>query len=86
MSCSILVKGRNHLEACLTRNIYSKMDLGRAIAQAVNRQLPTAAAWVRARIRSCGICGEQSGTGAGFLRVLWFPLPIRIPPIASQSL
>jgi hypothetical protein len=34
---------------------------------------------------SCGICGGQSGAGAGFLRVLRFPLPIFIPPIALQS-
>jgi hypothetical protein len=27
----------------------------------------------------------QSGAGAGFLRVLRFPLPIFIPPIAPQS-
>jgi hypothetical protein len=48
---------------------------GRAIAQAVNRWFPTAAARVRARVRSCGICGGQSGTGAGFLRVPRFLLP-----------
>jgi hypothetical protein len=42
-------------------------DRGRAIAQEVSRWLPTAAARVRARIKSCGICGGQSGTGAGFL-------------------
>jgi hypothetical protein len=30
------------------------------------------------------LCG-QSGAGAGFLRVLWFPLPIFIPPISPQS-
>jgi hypothetical protein len=59
--------------------------LGRAIAQAVSRRLPTAAARVRARVRLCGICGGQSGTGAGLLRVLRFPLPIGIPPIAPQS-
>jgi hypothetical protein len=40
----------------------------------------------RGRVRSCGICGGKSGIGAGFLRVLRFPLPIRIPPIAPQSL
>jgi hypothetical protein len=34
---------------------------------------------------SCGICGGQSGAGAGFLRVLRFPLPIFIPPIPPQS-
>jgi hypothetical protein len=58
---------------------------GRVITQAVSRWFPTAAARVRARVWSCGICGEQSGAGAGFLRVLRFPLPISIPPIASQS-
>jgi hypothetical protein len=31
------------------------------------------------------ICGGQNGAGAGFLRVLRFPLPIFIPPIAPQS-
>jgi hypothetical protein len=51
---------------------------GHAIAQAVSRWLPKAAA----RVRSCGICGGQSGNGAGFLRVLRFPLPVLIPPIA----
>jgi hypothetical protein len=58
---------------------------GCAIAQAVSRWLPTAVARVRARVWSCGICGGQSGTGAGLLRVLRFPLPIFIPPIAPQS-
>jgi hypothetical protein len=59
--------------------------LGRAIAQAVSPWLPTAAARVRARVWSCGLCGGQSGTGAGFLQVLRFPLTIFIPPIAPQS-
>jgi hypothetical protein len=40
---------------------------------------------VRARVWSCVICGGQSGAGAGFLRVLRFPLPIYIPSIAPQS-
>jgi hypothetical protein len=55
---------------------------GRAVAQAVRRWLPTAAARVHVRA-SCGVCG-QSGTGAGFLRVHRFPLPI-IPPVAPSS-
>jgi hypothetical protein len=58
---------------------------GRAIAQAVSRRFPTAASRVRAHVRSCGICGGQSGTGADFLRVLQFPLPILIPPTAPHS-
>jgi hypothetical protein len=40
--------------------------IGRAIAQAVSRRLPKAAVRIRARVRSCGICGGWSGTGAGF--------------------
>jgi hypothetical protein len=51
----------------------------------VSRRLPTAAARVRAQVRSCGICGGRSGAGAGFLRVLRFLLPILIRPIAPQS-
>jgi hypothetical protein len=59
--------------------------LGRAIAQAVSRWLPTAAARVETRIWSSGIFGGQSGYGAGFLRVLRFPLPIFIPPNSPSS-
>jgi hypothetical protein len=58
----------------------SSVRAGRAIAQAVSRWLPTAAARVQSQVKSCGICGGQSGPG--FLRVLWFPLPILIPPTA----
>jgi hypothetical protein len=55
------------------------------MAQAVSHWLPTVVARVRTRVWSCGICGGQSGAGAGFLQVLQFPLPISIPPIAPQS-
>jgi hypothetical protein len=58
---------------------------GRAIAQAVMRRLPTAGALFCAQVRSCGVCGRQSGAGAGILRVLRFPLPILIPPTAPHS-
>jgi hypothetical protein len=55
----------------------------RNITLAVSRWIPTAEAQVRALLY--GICGGQSGTVAGFLRVLFFPLPI-IPPTASSSI
>jgi hypothetical protein len=59
--------------------------IGRAVAQAVSHWLPIAATRVRARVWSCGICGGQSGAGAGFFRVLRFPLPNFISPSAPQS-
>jgi hypothetical protein len=59
--------------------------MGLAITQAVRRRLPTAATRVRAQVRSCGICGGPSGSGAGYLRVLRSPLLILIPSIAPQS-
>jgi hypothetical protein len=45
----------------------------RAVAQAVSRRLPTAAARLRAQVRSCGICGGQSGTGQVFTEYFGFP-------------
>jgi hypothetical protein len=57
---------------------------GPAVAQAVSHWLPTAAA--RGRVRAaCRVCGGQSGTGAGFIRVLQFPLQIIIPPNSPSS-
>jgi hypothetical protein len=81
---------RTYTEAVLERNfrsrsIFNLEGKSRGIPQAVSRRFPTAAARVRARVRSCGICGGQSGTGAGFLRVLQFPLPVHIPPIDLQT-
>jgi hypothetical protein len=60
--------------------------LGRFLAQVVSRRLPTAAARIRAQVRSRGICGGQSDTGVGFLRVVRFRLPIRIPQSSSPSI
>jgi hypothetical protein len=64
------------------------LRLGRAIAEAVSRWLPTAAARVQSRVWSSGICGGQSGAGAGFLRVLRFPLafiPQNSPSLQSPG-
>jgi hypothetical protein len=62
-----------------------ELSVGRAIAQEVSRWLPTAATRFRTRVRSCGICCGQSGTGARFLPVIRFSLPIFIPPAAPQT-
>jgi hypothetical protein len=58
--------------------------VGRAIAEAVSRWLPTATARDQSRVWSSGICGGQSGVGAGFLRVLRFPVPF-IPSNCPSS-
>jgi hypothetical protein len=59
---------------------------GRAIAQAVSRRLPTAAARVQTRLWSCGdFVMDKSDAGAGFLRELWFPLPIYSSSASPQS-
>jgi hypothetical protein len=76
---------------CQTNAIYLKLfndlhsETGRAIAQAVSLRLPIAAARIRAQVRSCGVCGGRSDTGAGSLRVLRFPLSILTPPTAPHS-
>jgi hypothetical protein len=69
----------------ITLSSVSEGTYGRAIAQEVNCRLPTAAARVRSQLRSCGVCGGQSGIGTGFLLVLRFPLPVIIPPNAPYS-
>jgi len=40
--------------------------MGRAMAQTVSRQPPTAEARARARVSPCWICGGHIGTGTGF--------------------
>jgi hypothetical protein len=49
------------------------------------RRLPTEAVRVRHQVRSRAIYDEQSGNGAGFLRVLRFPLKALIPPNLLSS-
>jgi hypothetical protein len=49
-----------------------------ALPQEASRWLPTAAAQVQSHIKSCQVCSVESSAGAGFLRVLLFPIPIFI--------
>jgi hypothetical protein len=58
---------------------------GSALAQAVNRRLPTVAARVRVLVRSCGLCSGQSGIGTGFLRVLPFASNIYLGDVSIQQ-
>jgi hypothetical protein len=51
----------------------SPLHCGRAIARAVSCLLPTLAAWVRAQLRSCGICSGLSSTGQVFAEYFDFP-------------
>jgi hypothetical protein len=53
-----------------------RVKLGHATAQLISHQLPTVMAWVWVWVKSCVICGGQSGTGPGFLQVFQFLLPL----------
>jgi tRNA U54 and U55 pseudouridine synthase Pus10 len=63
---------------------YGTHHKGRAIAQAVSCRLHASADRIRVQVRSCGICGGQSGTWADFIQILRFPLSILIPPTAPR--
>jgi hypothetical protein len=64
--CVDLVEPRSLSWSSLNIVRCSENNNVRAIAQAISRQFHTAAARVRARVRPCGICGEQSVTEADF--------------------
>jgi hypothetical protein len=81
----VLLLKKNWPTRSFKRKLEYSLNGGRAIAQAVSRSLPIAVALVRTQVRSCGICDGQCVTGAGFLRVLRFPLPILIAPTAPHS-
>jgi MFS superfamily sulfate permease-like transporter len=63
------------LAGCFVSCMFYLRLVSRAIAQAVSRRLPTAAARVM----------DKSGAGAGFLRELRFLLQIYIPSASPKS-
>jgi hypothetical protein len=74
----------------LRKPVFSFYDLrhcefGRAIAQAVSRFVSHRGGPGSSPGLASRICGGQNGAGAGFLRVLRFPLPIFIPPNSPPS-
>jgi hypothetical protein len=64
---------RRAVRYCIKCGRKSNSYWGRAVVQAVSRRLPTTAARVRTQVSSWWIYGEQSGTGAGFPRILRLP-------------
>jgi hypothetical protein len=65
--------GTSEIRFLMCLSEYTLMDhVGRATAQTVSRRLPTGVTRVRAQVKSCGICGGQRGTAAGFLHILRF--------------
>jgi hypothetical protein len=69
-------KSRERVDTCKSAN-------GRAIAEAVSRWLPTAAAQVQSRVWSSGICGDKVAPGQVFSEYFGF-LPF-IPPNSPSS-
>jgi hypothetical protein len=65
--CYIVLLGR------LLKCYKNLIQVARAVAQAVSLWLPIAAAWVRVRVRSCGICGGQNALGRDFSVYFGFP-------------
>jgi hypothetical protein len=65
--------------------LHVHITLGRAIAQTVTHRLSTAAGRIWSQVRLCGIYGAQSGARTGSHQVLWFSLPILIPPTSQHS-
>jgi hypothetical protein len=78
---------RSYVTQGIGGSIFSYLlNEGCHLPQTVSHRLLTAAARIRTQVRSYGICGGQSGSEVRFLRVLRFPLPILIPPIAPHPL
>jgi hypothetical protein len=76
---------KENVSTCLLSQ-HSQTTWGHAIAKAVRRRLFTVPpSQFGARVSSCRSCSEQSGSEAGFLGVLRFPLLILIPRTSPHS-
>jgi hypothetical protein len=70
----------------VSRTKFKKINsIGRAIAQAVSRRFPTRRPGFKPWSGHVEFCDEQKCAGEGFLRELWFSLPIYIPSAIPQS-
>jgi hypothetical protein len=71
-------------DRALSLSHLDNIKLVRDMARAVSCRLPTAAVRVLVRVMPYVICGGHSGVGAGFIRILRFPLPA-IPPFVPYT-
>jgi hypothetical protein len=70
----------------LTLDMSTWHNIGSDIALAVSHRFPTAEAGVQSQAMSCWICGGQSGTGIGSVRLLWFSLsPSNLSPWSESA-
>jgi hypothetical protein len=66
-------------------NFKANVVVGRYLAPAISRWFPTAAPGFELGSGQVGYVVGKVTLGAGFLRVLWFLLPIFIPPNFPSS-
>jgi hypothetical protein len=79
-------EGRIYIEADRERNGAYISIFARAIAEAVSRWLPTAAARVRARVWQVGFVVDKMASGQVFSEHFGFPLQNEfVPPISPSS-
>jgi hypothetical protein len=79
------VQFKPFIENCTDCRTYFVFKMYGAFFKKTSLGLPFASIRVRAQVKLRGICGGYSSTGAGFLRVLRYPLQILIILTAPHS-